>query len=248
MDEFNGWIKLSTKILKWEWWDDPVTAHLFVYILLKANWKDGNWHGVPVPRGSFISSLDKMAAETGLTNKQVRTALDKLVSTGEVGKKKASRYTHIFVENYDLYQGEGQEKGTKRARKGQQKGNVRATLGQSEGNERATIEDIKDNTDLNKTLQTDKTDKTERHIGEFFPNDEILDKAFGDYVANRKALKKPLTDRAIDLAIKKLQDLSGGDNDKAVEIINQSIINGWAGLFELKGDKKQGGSIDWSKV
>ena len=125
MDECNSWIKLSTKILKWEWWDDPVTAHLFVHILLRANWKDGQWHGVPVPRGSFITSIEKLATATGLTPKQVRTSLDKLCKTGEVGKQTASRYTHIFVENYDLYQGEGQTKGKQRANKGQTKGNNR---------------------------------------------------------------------------------------------------------------------------
>ena len=65
----------------------------------------------------------------------------------------------------------------------------------------------------------------------------------------RKQIKAPMTDRAIELAIKKLEQLSGGDNDKAIEIINQSIMNSWKGLFELKQDKpKTKGEIDWDKV
>ena len=55
----------------------------------------------------------------------------------------------------------------------------------------------------------------------------------------RKQLKKPMGDHAIDLAIKKLNDLSGGDNDKAIKIINQSIMGSWLTFYELKEDKQK---------
>jgi hypothetical protein len=72
----------------------------------------------------------------------------------------------------------------------------------------------------------------------YYPLDQKLNSAFADYVDNRKKLKKPMTDRAIALAIKKLDEMTH-DNDEKIEILNQSIMNGWAGLFPLKGDKKQ---------
>ena len=72
----------------------------------------------------------------------------------------------------------------------------------------------------------------------YYPTDEKLNTTFGEYVAMRKKLKKPMTDRAIELAIKKLNDLSGGDNDKAIKILEQSIMNSWQGLFKLKEDKQ----------
>ena len=90
----------------------------------------------------------------------------------------------------------------------------------------------------------------------YFPEDELLDKAFNDYLEMRRQIKKPATERAIQLAISKLQDLSrlpfsdSMDNDRAIEILNQSVLNNWAGLYPLKGnaqDKGKGG-IDWSKV
>ena len=84
---------------------------------------------------------------------------------------------------------------------------------------------------------------------EYYPNDEILNKAFSDYVAMRKQIKKPLTDRAVELAMKKLAELSNGDNDMAVKIIEQSIMNSWQGLFPLKdNNSSNGGGIDWSRV
>jgi hypothetical protein len=36
-------------------------------------------------------------------------------------------------------------------------------------------------------------------------------------------------------ALKDLADLSGGDMDKAIAIIHQSIKKGWRGFFEIKG-------------
>ena len=36
------------------------------------------------------------------------------------------------------------------------------------------------------------------------------------------------------MMIEKLQKLSGGDPGKAVDILKQSIANGWQGIFELK--------------
>jgi hypothetical protein len=71
--------------------------------------------------------------------------------------------------------------------------------------------------------------------------DEELNKAFLDYIEFRKKIKKPMTDRAIQLAMKELEKLAGSDNDMAIQIINQSIFNGWQGLFPLK---TKGGKAD----
>lgn len=76
--------------------------------------------------------------------------------------------------------------------------------------------------------------KPEKQPIVYFPQDEKLNEAFNEFLSHRKEIKKPMTDRAIKLAIGSLNKLSGGDNDKAIEIINQSIMNGWQGLFELK--------------
>lgn len=70
----------------------------------------------------------------------------------------------------------------------------------------------------------------------FFPNDEKLDDAFRDYVDFRKKIRKPMTERAIELAINKLQDLGNNDNEVMIAILNQSIMQGWQGLFPLKND------------
>lgn len=98
------YIKLYRDLTEWEWYSDINTCRLFIHMLLKANWKDGNFKGTTVPRGSFISSIGKLADETALTVREVRTGISHLKLTGEVTSKAFSKYTVFTVKNYDLYQ------------------------------------------------------------------------------------------------------------------------------------------------
>ncbi len=56
----------------------------------------------------------------------------------------------------------------------------------------------------------------------------------------RKAIKAPLTDRALSLAIKKAFDLAGGDEATVKAIVEQSILNSWKGVYALKDDDSRG--------
>lgn len=98
------YIKLSRKLLEWEWWGDINTSRVFIYMLIKANWKEGKFKGKTVPRGSFVSSISNLADGTSLTIREVRTAISHLKSTGEVTSKSYSKYSVFTVNNYDLYQ------------------------------------------------------------------------------------------------------------------------------------------------
>lgn len=99
-----NYIKLSRGLLEWEWYADINTTRLFIHMLLKANWKDGNFKGTTVPRGSFVSSIGKLSSETGLTEREIRTAISHLKTTGEVTSKTTNRFTVFTVVKYDLYQ------------------------------------------------------------------------------------------------------------------------------------------------
>lgn len=101
----NGnYIKLSRELLDWEWYTDINTTRVFIHMLLKANWKDGSFKGTTVPRGSFISSIGKLASETGLTEREIRTAISHLKKTGEVTSKTTNRFTIFTVVKYDMHQ------------------------------------------------------------------------------------------------------------------------------------------------
>lgn len=106
MNEDKGYVKVYRSLLDWEWWHDINVHRLFAYILLKANWKDKRWQGVEIKRGEFVTSLDKLSQDTDLTTSQVRTALEKLQSSGEVIAKsgQGSKHTIIRVCKYEEYQ------------------------------------------------------------------------------------------------------------------------------------------------
>lgn len=93
-----GHICLHRKLLEWEWYSDINTCRLFIHMLLKANWTDGNFRGMTVPRGSFVSSTEKLPEETALTSKEVRTAISHLKKTGEVAIQTTNRYSVFSVK------------------------------------------------------------------------------------------------------------------------------------------------------
>lgn len=122
------YVKISRKILDWEWYTDINTKVLFLHILLKANWKPSRFQGTEVPRGSLVTSQQNMATETGLTIKNVRTALKHLENTGEVAVSRHPKFSVITVKNYNQYQSSGSQM---------------AVEGQSNGSRGATIEEGK---------------------------------------------------------------------------------------------------------
>lgn len=70
-------------------------------------------------------------------------------------------------------------------------------------------------------------------IGEYTTNPE-LKQTILDFIEMRNKIKKPMTDKAISLLLKKLSELATTDEEKIL-ILEQSIANSWQGVFELKG-------------
>lgn len=61
----------------------------------------------------------------------------------------------------------------------------------------------------------------------------VPSEAFEAFIAMRKKIRKPLTDYAVQLAIKTLARLREEGNDPQ-EVLDQSIMNSWQGLFAVK--------------
>ena len=66
-----------------------------------------------------------------------------------------------------------------------------------------------------------------------------LHEALVEFVKFRKLIKKPMTNKALELIIAKLNKLGQSDRER-VAILNQSIERGWAGVFSLKDEEPQG--------
>jgi len=70
-----------------------------------------------------------------------------------------------------------------------------------------------------------------------YPN--LMESILG-FIDHRKKMKKPLTDRAITLNIKKAHKLSDGDPAKMTDLFNLAVERGWQGIYPEKENTKGG--------
>lgn len=102
----NTWIKLYRKFDEWEWFNVSEMVHLFIYLLINANNKDKEWHGIIVKRGQLVTGRKIISGKTGISEQTIRTCLKKLEITKELTIKPTNRYSIITICNYDKYQPE----------------------------------------------------------------------------------------------------------------------------------------------
>lgn len=100
----DGWIKLHRSLLEWGWWDDANTTRLWLYILLTANHKQKEWHGVTIKAGQLLTGRKALSEATGLSERNIRTSLSKLESTGEITLKTTNKFTVITVIKWAQFQ------------------------------------------------------------------------------------------------------------------------------------------------
>jgi len=72
----------------------------------------------------------------------------------------------------------------------------------------------------------------------------VLRQAVDEFKAMRNRMRKPMTPLAVDLMLKKLEQLAPGNERQQVEILHQSIENGWTGVYELKRELRKRTSFD----
>lgn len=218
-----GYIKLHRGILDWEWFDDPSTTMVFLYLLLTANIEEKNYHGETIPVGSTVVGRKMLAEKTGLSERNVRTALEHLKSTNEITIKSTNRFSVITVVNWGKYQLCNKQTDQQTD---QQSANNRPTTDQ----QLTTPKEYKNirNKEIKKYIYSDVPE---------------LNEAIKDFIAHRKQLKKPMTDRAVQLLINKLNKMTT-DIDTQIAILNQSIERGWQTVYELKEPIKKEKNYD----
>jgi hypothetical protein len=105
MNSSGGYVKTYRKIVDWEWYSDANTFRLFFHLLVSANYELGHWQGIEIQPGQLITGREKLAKELRLSEREIRTALNKLKSTNEIAIKTTNRFSIITICNWDFYQG-----------------------------------------------------------------------------------------------------------------------------------------------
>lgn len=79
-------------------------------------------------------------------------------------------------------------------------------------------------------------------LSSFIPPDWIPREAWDAWIECRVRAKKKPTTRALELAVKRLEKLRADGNDPG-EVLDQSVMYGWLGLFEVHGKGGANGHV-----
>ena len=145
----------------------------------------------------MFTSLRSLSKLSGLTTKQVRVSLARLIETNEVSSERASNGRLVSVVNYDFYQSQDENGASKRA-------DLRSDLGQTEGKPRATtkerkeVKELKDNVvvvaktkkEFWQRLSPDDID----NIYDSFPETggDLIDEVAEEVVSKKRSVRNPV--------------------------------------------------------
>lgn len=223
MAGLNGYIKLHRKLLDWGWYSDSVVKDVFLHILLTAAFSDGQYQGYTIKAGQAVIGRKRLAEALGFSEQQIRTALKKLESTGEITTFSTNKFTIVTVENWGFYQCE-EETSNQRATNEQPTNNQQIT------NKQPHLKNVK-------KVKNVKNVRNNIYIG---VPDELKD-AFMDFAEMRKKIKKPITTvNTVTRILNKLDKLATSTEEK-IAILEQSVFHCWQDVYELKGENKTNG-------
>lgn len=102
MDE--GYIKLYRSMTNWEWYSDVNTKAVFLHLLLNANLEETRYMNHVIPKGGLVIGRKRLAADLGISERSVRTALKHLKMTNEVTIETTNRFSIVTIVNWEKYQ------------------------------------------------------------------------------------------------------------------------------------------------
>lgn len=221
-----GWIKLHRKLLNNPIFTNSEALHLWIYLLLNANHQDNEFYfnmtKVTVEKGQLITGRKKLAEATGINQSKINRILKMLKSEQLIEQQTNNRYSIITIVKWLKYQESEQ------------------LIEQQMNNKRTTDEQQMNTNKNDKKEKNEENDKNNIRRTDFLKNvysDDILE-ILEEFVIERKRMGKTCTKRSIELLAPKLQKYSGGCREKAKKVINQSILSGWTGLFELREGRR----------
>lgn len=149
-----GFVKLYRKMVSWGWYTDGNTFRVFLHLLLTASYEDNEFRGHKIRAGQVVTGRKRLAADLGMSERAVRTALNHLKSTNEITIKATNRFSIITIENWALYQcrerGDDQQTDQQDS---QQATNNRPTSDHTQEIKKVIIKEIKSGTSIPPSLE-----------------------------------------------------------------------------------------------
>lgn len=244
-----GFIPISRKLFEHSFWcEDRIYSRFEAWfdLLQCARFESTkqliNGKLIKVKRGQLPISLRFLASRWKWSPKKVSNFLDLLISDKMITKEtlKETPQTIVTICNYDRY---NLNSGSRKQGKKQQ-GNSEETPEKQSGNT--------EETNKKKGNKGKKGNNNPLSLELDFVSEEFRE-AFSlwlDYKKERK--EKYMSPRSLKICYNNLVKLSGNNPAVAIEIVNQSIANNWAGLFALKtennGNKNTANAADSGNI
>ena len=171
--------------------------------------------------GYSYPSQSRLIKETGLSKVTLLKCLDELEEKGHITRVKEKGGNNKYFINTST-------KNSTTKAKTSTKNSTTTSTKNSTQQLRNTNNNKKEQTNIDEIILT-------------YTNNELLIETIKDFIKMRKSIKKPLTERGLKGILKNLDGLSNNDLEK-IEILENSIINSWAGVFEIKSHKNSIGN------
>lgn len=219
--------------------DNPLSSNaqcLYNYLLNKDS--ELGW------KSEFSVSNLIVCGFTNLSRQALDRARNELVQKGYIKYKKGySNQAGKYVIVSFVTQNDTQDNTQNDTQDDTQGGHKVSTLNK--------LKETKQNETKNKKEKNKKKNETEldQLINQNFSDEELKNTIY-EFIKMRKAIKKPLTTRGLELLIKKLYTLST-NIDEQIKILNNSIMSNWQGIYPLKQEivnKKKNGIDDFKEL
>lgn len=175
-------------------------------------------------KGCYASN-EHLAEFCQCSKTKVSTAIRKLIDCG-----------YIYVQNFD-----GRKRELKSRLSNFERQNIKNCNAEYHNLKESNTDINTDNNTNNKLSKKERKSKPKSYdeqIAEYTQNED-LQNALKAFLQMRSFIKKPMTEYALKLMLKKLDEI-GNTDDTKIAILNQSITNNWQGIFPLKdGNTKQ---------
>lgn len=221
-----GWVKLHRKIADNELWlsEKFTRGQAWVDMIMLANHQDGciriRGIKVKIKRGQLGWSEIALAERWQWSRGKVRRFLNELKTAQQIEQQKNRITSIITITNYNGYQESDTTDST--------------TNGQQTDNKRYPNKNDKNG----KNEKNDKTNREKFDLPAWIPSD--LWESFID-IRKAKNKKTATSTNALNLIINKLERWKG-DGHNPVDILETSVMSGWAGVFEPKNVPTSGKS------
>lgn len=219
-----GYIKLHRSLPGWRWYKDGNVMRLWIHLLLSANYEACPFQDRVIKRGELVTSLKSLSEQTGMTVKELRTALDKLKRTGEITVWSNRHYTVVSIPQYDLYQNDqGQTEGNQRANQGQTVGKPTANQGQSKGNNER-------NKEIKKERKKEESGARAPDLSARFKGELLV--AVKEWLQYKAERKEPYTQTGGAAMLTEIENRAARHGDKAVaDLIRFCMARQWRGII-----------------